>query len=279
MTRPSTSLRRRGGFTLVELSIVLVIVTLMVAGVMIAREMVANARMQDAIKSSRQFSTAVMMFREKFNALPGDMPNATQFWGVAAGGSGTGIDATCSQLGDTSPSTGTETCNGNGDGSVSGNGVVPVTNAYYYERFRFWQHLANDGELPDHFTGVRGPGAFNDHVPGWNSPSSRYPSAEWTTFGARTGGCYSGSASVWNGCLGNMFELRNENDASYPVMPAVDAYTIDAKIDDGLPATGKVVTYKAAANPGCTTTNVEATALYNVTNAAIACSLIFTNAY
>jgi hypothetical protein len=61
--------------------------------------------------------------------------------------------------------------------------------------------------------------------------------------------------------------------------PGIDAYTIDEKIDDGLPATGKVVTYRPAANPGCATANVESTARYDVTNTAIACSLISRNAY
>jgi hypothetical protein len=56
-----------------------------------------------------------------------------------------------------------------------------------------------------------------------------------------------------------------------------DAWNIDAKIDDGLPGQGTVVTYTNTAHPNCASSDVAATAAYqlNVDNSTQACILLF----
>jgi hypothetical protein len=41
----------------------------------------------------QRFQAATQTFRDKYFQMPGDMSNATSFWGFAAGT--TGVDATC----------------------------------------------------------------------------------------------------------------------------------------------------------------------------------------
>ena len=256
---------------------VLLVIGLITSGIFAGRAMIRNAQLQSVVSSSYQFSSAVMTFRNKYNALPGDMANATNFWGAAAADSNA-----CSNLDHNSPSVGKETCNGNGNSSVFGDVSPTATDtAAYYERFRFWQHLTNGGILPGHYVGVRGPVSEIDHVPEWNSPGSRYENAVWSTIGNDTGedGCYIGDPGLYDGCQGNVFELRNTNDGMIPIMPATDAFSIDSKLDDGIPSSGKVATYKSPRNPGCTTSDIDENAQYNLINTAIACSLIFSNAY
>ena len=69
------------GFTLVELSIVLVIVGLLIGGVLVAQSMISTAQIHSTIKEVGQYQIAVRLYQEKFNALPGDDPKAYDKYG------------------------------------------------------------------------------------------------------------------------------------------------------------------------------------------------------
>lgn len=60
------------GFTLVELSIVLVIIGLLIGGILVAQSMIETARIASQIKQFQQYDIALTNFQQKFNALPGD---------------------------------------------------------------------------------------------------------------------------------------------------------------------------------------------------------------
>ena len=60
------------GFTLVELSIVLVIIGLLIGGVLAAQSMIETAKTQSFIKQIQQIDAAVENFKTKYNGLPGD---------------------------------------------------------------------------------------------------------------------------------------------------------------------------------------------------------------
>ena len=89
-------MRQRKGFTLVELSIVLVIIGLLIGGILAAQSMISTAKINAQVRQIGQFDAMVLNFKTKFNYLPGDAP--------AFGGDGDGaIDATeaaCSGCGD-----------------------------------------------------------------------------------------------------------------------------------------------------------------------------------
>ena len=71
----------RSGFTLIELSIVLVIIGLIVWGVLMGRDMIAAAQVRSQIKQIEDLETQINTFRLKYNCLPGDCINATELFG------------------------------------------------------------------------------------------------------------------------------------------------------------------------------------------------------
>ena len=72
----STEPALTAGFTLIELSVVLVIIGLIVGGVLVGQDLIRAATLQAQITQIQKFNTAANTFRLKFNALPGDVANA-----------------------------------------------------------------------------------------------------------------------------------------------------------------------------------------------------------
>lgn len=68
---------RKAGFTLIELSIVLVIIGLIVGGVLVGQDLIRAAEVRATVSQIEKYNTAVNTFRGKFNAIPGDMANST----------------------------------------------------------------------------------------------------------------------------------------------------------------------------------------------------------
>ena len=64
------------GFTLVELAIVMVIIGLLIGGILKGQELIANAQVKATVAQIKAIDTAVMTFRDKYGALPGDLRNA-----------------------------------------------------------------------------------------------------------------------------------------------------------------------------------------------------------
>jgi prepilin-type N-terminal cleavage/methylation domain-containing protein len=97
----------RDGFTLVELAIVLVIVGLLISAVLVGQDLVESAEVRANVKTLEEMHTAINLFRSKYNCLPGDCPDATEFGFTSANGN---------------------PVNGNGDGNY-----LPYTNDEYIQ--------------------------------------------------------------------------------------------------------------------------------------------------
>lgn len=69
------------GFTLIELSIVLVIIGFLIAGIMLGQEMIKNSEIRQQVTQIDQINTGVNTFRLKYNCLPGDCATARNFFG------------------------------------------------------------------------------------------------------------------------------------------------------------------------------------------------------
>ncbi len=75
------------GFTLIELSIVLVIIGLLIGGVLVGRDLVNSAALRAQISQIEKYNTAVNTFRVKYGYLPGDIPSpAASGFGFGARG-------------------------------------------------------------------------------------------------------------------------------------------------------------------------------------------------
>jgi len=70
---------------------VLVIIGLIVGGVLVGRDLVKAAQVRNYISTIESLKTAVNTFRGKYNCLPGDCANGTTFFTATHNGDGDGI--------------------------------------------------------------------------------------------------------------------------------------------------------------------------------------------
>ena len=80
------------GFTLIEMSIVLVIIGLIIGGVLLGRDLISAAAVRAQIAQIEKYNAAVNTFKGKYGYLPGDIPDpyASRF-GFKARGTCLGI--------------------------------------------------------------------------------------------------------------------------------------------------------------------------------------------
>ncbi|RKZ53839.1 MAG: prepilin-type cleavage/methylation domain-containing protein [Candidatus Parabeggiatoa sp. nov. 3] len=110
-------MKKRQGFTLVEMSIVIVIVGLLLGMVLKGKEMITNAKIQNIENSFNSLAQAVSIYQERYHALPGD-----DQWADLKFGDNEDISIT----------------NGNGDGVIEGHFDSESKND---EARLVWSHL------------------------------------------------------------------------------------------------------------------------------------------
>ena len=262
-------LSKEKGFSLVELSIVLVVLGLLVGGVLTGRNLIRAAEIRSISADLNSYRIATYAFVDQYQALPGDLTNAVRYWGAAAGGTADGVDAACAALTHTSPAIGTETCNGNGNGQIAAS----------YEMMRFWQHLSNAGLITGKYTGVTANSAWSDraHTPGINCPASKFKPGG---FGIYYQGYTDGLLWFFTGTYGNMF-IFGGGPAGYEpyvgILTPEEAWNVDMKLDDGKPGTGAVRprNINASGHLNCSTSSDPAVSTYNLSYTPAACGLYF----
>jgi len=68
------------GFTLIELSIVLIIISLIVAGVVGGKSLIHSAEIRNIVSEVSNIKTSLNTFNQQYNYLPGDLPDADEYW-------------------------------------------------------------------------------------------------------------------------------------------------------------------------------------------------------
>ena len=250
---------RNRGFSLVELSIVLVILGLLVGGVLSGQSLIRASELRAVTAEYQRYFTAMETFKDKYFAIAGDFNNAQAFWGQSSSCGGAVANGTC---------------NGNGNGVLDfATGAAGTTG----EQFQFWNQLALAGLIEGKYTGLTGPLSIYDSVPATNIPKSRMSNAGWSMNNIY--GPYVGDAGAYAVDYGNgsfVFGAINSGGLSMnPALKPEEAWNIDTKIDDGLPGSGKVVARYWNATCATAATASDFTSPYNLSNTALQCALYF----
>ncbi len=85
MQNYNLSTRKKDGFTLLELSIAIVIIGLVIGGVMVGKSLVNASEIRRKINELNIITAAVNTFKTKYNCIPGDCINTTDFLSSVAG--------------------------------------------------------------------------------------------------------------------------------------------------------------------------------------------------
>lgn len=241
------------GFSLVELSIVLVILGLLTGGVLAGKSLIRAAELRSVTTQFNNYTVAIQSFRDKYFALPGDMTNATSFWGDQATGT-----AACASGSTADGAPGT--CNGNGDGRLN----------IYGECYRAWQQLATAGLIEGSYTGYAATVA--EGVIGTNVPAAKMGAGGYSLFGSSTPSGY----ITWPSTILANYVMIGKFYAGEPPISGVispeEAWNIDTKGDDGLPATGRIIGGRGFDSASCDTGG-GVSATYVLTNTGQRCTI------
>lgn len=253
----------KSGFSLVELSIVLVILGLLTGGILAGQSLIRAAEIRSVTSDFQRYQTAFHTFRDKYFALPGDMTNATKFWGAAHA-----TAATCK----TTNSGGQATCDGDGNGLITD--WAPASN----ELYRTWQHLANAGLIEGTYSGIQeGSTVYSNRV-GVNVPRAR---ASNVGFGVQYNGNYGGDAYAFAVDYGHDLFVGAQVDDWWTLGRAFkpeEVWNVDTKMDDGKPGQGRIITmYWDECTNATSQTNI--TADYALNNPNKDCAIYFTRLF
>lgn len=211
----------RCGFTVVEIAIVLTVIALIVAGVLGGQSAIRSAEIQGFIKEIRFYQDAITNFEDKYQSVPGDMPDARNYWSDAS------------------------VQNGNGDGNIDwGGGSNPI------ETLQAWNHLQQADFIDG---GLNSSTRTRNLQPGDELPSSNiYDGVGFLVIKGSLATEYfkQNYFRIGSGTHGNRPRFTTGTAAFTPRIAKI----IDENLDDGIANSGRLVagenSYEASDTPG-----------------------------
>jgi len=297
---------KKSAFSLIELSIVLIIIGLLIAGITGGASLIKSSELRSAMGEARGYAVAVNGFYSQYNYLPGDYATAV------AGG----IPSSTSTAAYT-PTSGTAAASGqNGKiefytASVTNTGCQATTTtttatACASESVAAWNQLVKTGTIDSAMSITYIPTTVAQ-VAGTNMPASKIKFAGWH-FDYRTAvGTPSNSVGDYTGILAegvaaapayqNVVVLtgttttgaalsstaaslstlvNGPTNLASAALTGPDAMSIDTKIDDSYANAGKVRGLNPGATTACYSASASANASYTVTSSTSkVCALTF----
>ena len=259
---------KKSAFSLIELSIVLIIIGLLIAGVTGGASLIKSSELRAAISEARGWSTAVNAFYNQFNSFPGDYTTVIGSTTGAAGNGNSRIEAV--------------TVAANPSGTASATTLCYATTANAggcaYEDNVAWTQLRNAG-IVDTNTISNPSNFFSNTVFTWSvalnatygltNPQSKIKSSGWL-FDYGLNGTVPGTnqngqnvvilAGAVTAPTAAITSYVNGNTTIAGAITPADALSIDTKVDDGKYNTGRV----QGINPGVA---------YNATTSTTTCGV------
>jgi prepilin-type N-terminal cleavage/methylation domain-containing protein len=257
------------GFSLVELSIVLVILGLLTGGILAGQSLIRASELRAVSTEYQRYVAATQTFRDKYFAIPGDFNSATRFWQRMTNTADcvTNSSAAVNSAG---------SCDGNGNAWLETAGAASQS----AEMFQYWRQLALAGLVEGTYSGIAGSGGTNNGV-STNMPKSKLGQAYWMAAGYSP---LSGHAAAFDRTkTGNLFQFGGVHATAgnrVTVLKPEELWNIDTKLDDGKPGAGKVIartnedSYVLA---DCTTaaSSADFNANYQLSRTDVTCSAFF----
>ena len=254
------------GFSLVELSIVLVILGLLTGGILAGQSLIRGAELNKLARNFSTYRAAAYTFRDKYMALPGDMANATRFWGDN--------NAECpdAAIPDGSPGT----CNGTGDGLIGAPNAGAPSNmgvGHTAEMWQFWNQLALAGLIEGRYSGISDATiAFGwGCTAGTHCPSNSGMPGKWVV--SSYVGAYNASIDFNFTDMGTWIGASaiTPKDFGGRLLAPEEGWNLDTKFDDGQPAKGS---FRTKYYNDCTTgaNSMDFNATYALNNTSKACN-------
>lgn len=254
MRKPASPLKTppfpERGFTLVELSMVMMIVGLLIGGILKGQEMIANSRATAVIAQVRSYEAAIATFKDVNDAWPGDLATAAERI--------PGCNENCTPFIDGRSNDIVGRANWADDWETQTDGTAHAPAASEQdETVLFWTHLMLSGLIG----GVNTKWLYSD-IPAsiaWNETHPATPSGGGYVVGYGSGLRLPGDptpppspgnpASGPNGIMLMVVSTPDMGSATAMTEPGKQPFNasmaarIDDKIDDGLPHSGNVMAY------------------------------------
>lgn len=243
------------GFTLIELSIVLVIIGLIVGGVLVGQNLIRAAELRSTVTQIEQLNTSVNTFRGKYGGIPGDCNRCFSIFALGA-------------------------ANGDGDGLLESDISTGNVSAWNGEIANFFAMLSSANMIAGNYVASAGVAP----VLGSNFPQSKH--GRGGLIGVANGGFNYYLIGVQSGTAA--FSAPGAGTVLQNTLTPEEAFQLDEKTDDSLPFVGvtRSVVYAASANSTGGTGRfdapatgaavcVNATDNYNATLTTPLCQLTF----
>lgn len=202
------------GFTLVELAIALMVIGLLIGGVLKGQELIDNARVTATMRDLKSYEAAVMIFRNTYNALPGDIKKTNRI-----------------------PNCTTAICNipGNGNGRILTNDTTPNN----IELYNVYPHLTKAGMVKGPEGGTQA--QMNGVITNWETgePERFFPTMPIDSI-RYYGVWYLDTYTVFLPDLSNTTQGPLGHYHLLGAIPFKLAEQMDTKLDDGLPCSGGI---------------------------------------